>query len=210
MKRWPILVSFILFVGLCASATFWAMQLFKPAVRPVSMPKVSNKVDVDPEAALELFGGRAVAVAAASNFQLKGVVVAKNAVESVAILVADSKPAEAVRVNAEVIPGVTVKEVHSQYVLLSDGGVVKRVELPAAAQQSKIDSPIGMIQAPVMSPPSPPPSLPAGAPNLSLPPQNAAGQDNAAQVPPPPPPQNPASPRIGHTGARPGNNMNTN
>jgi general secretion pathway protein C len=209
MKRWPILVSFILFVGLCASATFWAMQLFKPAVRPVAMPKQSSKVDVDPEAALELFGGRAVAVAAASNFQLKGVVVAKNAVESVAILVADSKPAEAVRVNAEVIPGVTVKEVHSQYVLLSDGGVVKRVELPASAQQSRIDSPIGMIQAPAMSPPSPPPSLPVGAPNLPLPPQNAVGQDSAAQVPPPPPPQNPASPRI-HAGGRAGNNMNTN
>jgi general secretion pathway protein C len=200
MKRWPILVSFILFVGLCASATFWAMQLFKPAVRPVAMPKVSNKVDVDPEAALELFGGRAVAVAAASNFQLKGVVVARNALESVAILVADSKPAEAVRVNAEVIPGVTVKEVHSQYVLLSDGGVVKRVELPAAAQQSRVDSPVGMIQAPVVAP--------AGAPNLPPPPppQNAAGQDSAAQAPPP---QNPASPRI-HAGGRPGNNMNTN
>lgn len=182
MKRWPILVSFVLFVGLCASAAFWAMQLFKPAVRPVAMPVQSNKIEVDPEAAIGLFGGRATAVAAASNFQLKGVVVSKNALESVAILVADSKPAEAVRVNSEVMPGVTVKEVHPQYVLLSDGGVVKRVELPATAPQMRVDSPMGMIQPPQAG-------SPVGAPNMPSPPppppaQIPAGQEGGAQQPP--------------------------
>jgi general secretion pathway protein C len=169
MKRWPIFVSFVLFVGLCASATFWAMQLFKPATRPVAIPKSAGKPEVGLEAALGLFGGRAMAVAAVSNFQLKGVVVAKNALESIAILVADSKPAEAVRVNAEVIPGVTVKEVHSQYVLLLDGGVVKRVELPSTASPTKVDSPLGAT-----------PQIPAAAPTPT-----------SAGAPPPPPP-NPA------------------
>ncbi len=157
MKRWPILLSFILFVGLCVSGTFWAMQLFKPAVRPVAAPKQQAMTEVNPEVAVDLFGGRPVAAAATSNFQLKGVVVARNAAESVAILVPDGKPAVAVRVDSEAVPGVRVTEVHAKYVLLSEGGAIKRVELPASAQQSHPDSPLG---APQMPPPMPPPMQP--------------------------------------------------
>jgi general secretion pathway protein C len=80
-----------------------------------------------------LLGGHSNAVAA-SNFQLKGVVVASNPAESVAILAANGKPAQAIRTNAEVVPGVTVKEVNRRYVLLSEGGVIKRVELPVDAK----------------------------------------------------------------------------
>lgn len=208
MKRWPILVSFLLFVGLCASATFWAMQLFKPVARPVAMPRQSTKVEVDPEAALALFGGRTAAIVPASNFQLKGVVVAKNEKESVAILIADSKPALAVRVNAEVIPGVTVKEVHPQYVLLSDGGAIKRVDLPVATPSTRGDSPIGMIQ---QMPIAPPPTM---APNFTPPPpanpQNPVGQEGEAQVQPQNPPSpNQAGARIGRMGGR-GANPNPN
>jgi general secretion pathway protein C len=173
MKRWPILVSFVLFVGLCASATFWAMQFFKPTVRQVAMPKPQARSAVDPTAAIGLFGGRAVEVAAASNFQLKGVVVANNADESVAILAADSKPPEAIRINTDIIPGVTVKEVHAQYVLLSDGGVVKRVDLPINAPTSSAPSTFAPSVPPVAqpiadqppvqqaeAPPQPPPNQP--------------------------------------------------
>jgi general secretion pathway protein C len=203
MKRWPILVSFILFVGLCASATFWAMQVIKPASRPVAFPKPSAKIEVDPETALALFGGRSAPTAVASNFQLKGVVVANNPLESVAILVADSKPAEAVRVNSEVMPGVTVSEVHPQYVLLSDGGVMKRVELPASAPQMHVDSPLGMAQpSPTpagiiaqnlnMAPPPPPP--PQNQLSQNSPPQNSP--DEAQLQAPNPPPSMP--PRGGH------------
>ena len=183
MKRWPILVSFVLFVGLCASATFWGMQLFKPVVRPVAFPKPSTKTEVDPEAALGLFGGRAAPAAVASNFQLRGVVVAKNPLESVAILAADSKPAEAVRVNFEIMPGVTVKEVHSQYVLLSDGGVMKRVELPEPTPQ-----PIGIVQPT------------AAAPNLAPPPPPAPQNQNWQDGQPPSP--NSPTPPIGHLAGR--------
>lgn len=203
MKRWPILVSFVLFVGLCASITFWAMQFMKPATRPVSLPKTEAKAEIDPEAALALFGGRATPVAAASNYQLRGVVVAKNPEESVAILVADSKPAEAIRVNAEIQPGVTVKEVHPQFVLLSESGVVKRVELPVnVAQSIKADAPIAIPAGvtPVM-----PNVVPVGAPNLAPPPTPAppppqAGTPEGPQSLPPP---NPATPRHGRTGGRP-------
>jgi general secretion pathway protein C len=180
MKRWPILVNFILFAGLCASGTFWAMQLFKPAVRPVVAPK-QHIAAVNAEAAVALFGGRMAAVAAPSNFQLKGVVAADNALESVAILATDGKPAEAVRVNSEAKPGVTVKEVHAQYVLLSDGGIIRRVELPVSAPQTQTQSALLGLQPD------------RGAQFLS--PQNVAAPEGAQQ-PPPPPPNSPAGHRL--------------
>jgi general secretion pathway protein C len=201
MKRWPILVSFVLFVGLCASATFWSMQLFKPAVRPVAFPKPSIRTEANPETALGLFGGRAAPAAVASNFQLRGVVVSRNPLESVAILVADSKPAEAVRMNSEVMPGVTVKEIHPLFVLLSDGGVMKRVELPDAASQSRAESPVGLVQpqpaaGPAAAPnfvPPPPPS-PPGSPAPTPMPQNPTAQGEEIS------PQNNPAARFGHPG----------
>lgn len=139
MKRLPGLTSFFLFVALCAASAYWAMLLFKPAVRPVAAPSQASQPAIGVEAALGLFGGNA-SVAVASNFQLKGVVVADVERESVALLSADGKPAQAIAVGAEVLPGVTVKEVHAQYVLLSDAGVIKRVELPESAQgQTNLD-----------------------------------------------------------------------
>jgi general secretion pathway protein C len=40
-----------------------------------------------------------------------------------------------VKTNAEVIPSVTVKEVQRDHVLLSERGVIKRVELPKDARR---------------------------------------------------------------------------
>ncbi len=134
MKRLPLITSFILFIALCASAAYWAMQLYKPAQRAVAAPPPQSSAPVlRLDAAAGLFGGHTTA-AVASNFQLKGVVVASNPAESVAILAADGKPAQAIRTNAEVKTGVTVKEVQRDHVLLSEGGVVKRVELPDDAK----------------------------------------------------------------------------
>jgi general secretion pathway protein C len=171
MKRLPVFVSFMLFIVLCISGTYWATRLFKPPVRPVAAPPPVAHVEVNMAAASALFGGRPAAAAVASNFQLKGVVVADKPEDSVAILSADGKPPQSVPLNAEVLPGVTVKEVHAKYVVLSDGGVNKRVELPEG-QQLHVDA-VGsdtaaqpappMTMAPPMeTPPTAPQSLPPG------------------------------------------------
>jgi general secretion pathway protein C len=128
-KRLPPLAIFLAFLLLCISVAYWAMQLFKPPVRNVVAPISVERTDAPLAAAAGLFGGGSGGLVAASNFQLKGVVVAANARESVAIIAADGKPAQAVWINGELQPGVTVKEVHRQYVLLSEGGVTRRVEL---------------------------------------------------------------------------------
>ncbi|GAC1407852.1 MAG: hypothetical protein NVSMB6_06100 [Burkholderiaceae bacterium] len=133
MTRLPMLLSFLLFISLCASTAYWALQLWHPPVRLVAAPVPIASNDPPIDAAAGLFGGRPVTVGVASNYQLKGVVVAGNGRESVAILSADGKPAQAVGLNTEFQPGVKIKEVHPRYVLLSEGGVVKRVTLPESA-----------------------------------------------------------------------------
>lgn len=180
MKRMPGFASFILFAALCASAAFWFLQLWRPPVRPVAAPVAAVVVEVPMEAAASLFGGRPIAVGVASNYQLRGVVVAQNGRESVAILSADGKPPQAVGVNTEFQPGVIVREVHPQYVLLSESGVIKRVALPDSARAGGTDITMPglqkMPQPQVMPqlPPSPPQSM--TTPQLPIEPPAAAIQ----------------------------------
>lgn len=134
MKRWPLISSFVLFVALCASSAYWVIHFFKPPARAVAAPPQVIQPAPRLEAAAGLFGGRS-SFATASNFQLKGVVVAGNPAESVAILAANGKPAKSVRTNEEVMPGVTVKEIQRSHVLLSEGSAIKRVELPEKARR---------------------------------------------------------------------------
>lgn len=185
MKRLPRVAAFVLFIALCVSAAYWAMQLFKPPLRPVAVPPQSARAEAEPDAAAALFGGRAAGVAAASNFELKGVVVAGRSGESVAILAANGKPAKALGIDAEVAPGVTVKEVHRQYVLLSEGGVTKRVELPESA---KTQSQITAAPAPRAAVPEVPPQASPAAPATVFNPAaavNSAQRQDSAQPPAP-------------------------
>ena len=140
MNRRPLIASFVLFVALCASTAYWAMQWLSPAPRPVAAPAQDARPVADPGAAANLLGGHSIADLA-SNFQLTGVVMASDPAQSVAIIAVNGKPAQATRTNKEVVPGVIVKEVHKHHVLLNDGGVIKRLELPKG---SKAQLKIGM------------------------------------------------------------------
>lgn len=134
MKRMPLIASFVLFIALCVSVAFWAMQLFNPPLRAVAAPPQAGQSAPSLDAAASLLGGRSN-TAVASNFQLKGVVVASDPAESVAILSANGKAALAIRTNRDVQPGVTLVEVHRDHVLLSEGGMIKRVDLPIDTKQ---------------------------------------------------------------------------
>jgi general secretion pathway protein C len=139
MKRLPLIASFVLFIALCVSVAHWSMQLVKPPVRSVVAPPKAIQAVPKPDAAADLLGGH-VNVVVTSIFQLKGVVVANNPAESVAVLATNGKPARAIITNAEVVPGVTLKEVNRRYVLLSEGGVIKRVELPENAKAGGVNT----------------------------------------------------------------------
>ncbi|WP_395822442.1 type II secretion system protein N [Collimonas sp.] len=147
-KRLPGFISLLLFMLLCACTAYWVLQLIEPPLRAVTAPPQAEEPQVDATLAAGLFGGRGT-VTVASNYQLLGVVAAKKGDESVAILSADGKPPQAVRQGKELAPGTSVKEVHPTYVLLSEGGVLKRVTLPQDAQQQG-----GMVTASPIPAPS--------------------------------------------------------
>lgn len=188
MRRLPQIVSFVLFIALCASAAYWAMQLFKPPVRPVAAPPRAAQAEIRPDAAAALFGRSNRNAAVASNYQLRGVIFSGSPRSSVAIISADGKPAQAIGVDEEVAPGVTIKEVHRDHVLLSEGGVTKRVDLPENAKGLE-----GIAAAPA-----------ATSPRIATPPAGAqpsraqaAQAAQAAQTVPavPPVPQAPQTPQ---------------
>jgi general secretion pathway protein C len=126
MKRLPLLMSLLALVLLAGSIAYWVLQLYQPPQRPLAAAPVTAPPEPSADAAGTLFGGDAAA-AVVSNYQLTGVVA--DGRDSVAILVADNAPPKAVRVGREIAPGVMLSQVHPRYVMLSDGGVMKRVEL---------------------------------------------------------------------------------
>ncbi|MBJ7310092.1 hypothetical protein H7U20_07785 [Rugamonas sp. CCM 8940] len=175
MKRLPLFCTVLALAALSASLAYWALQWFKPPQRPIAAPPAQVAAGPSPEAARGLFGGQ-VALASVSNYQLKGVVAAADGRGSAAILAVDGKPSEALAVGREVAPGVLVKEVHAKHVLLSEGGVIKRLELASDTGAN------------------------GGAPASPLPPQQGgqpAAVNNPGALPPPPtqaPPRMTASP----------------
>lgn len=147
MKRLPLLFTVLAVVALSASLAYWGLQLFQPAQRPIAAVPLQQAAEPNLNAGKALFGGE-VAVAVISNYQLKGVVAARG-YDSAAIVAIDGKPAIAAGVGREVAPGVTVKEVHDKYVLLSEGGVVKRLELASDAGGGGGAPPLPPIQQPI-------------------------------------------------------------
>ena len=122
MKRLPLIFSLLAVIALSASIAYWGINLYKPPQRPLAPMVEASLPEPSPDAAATLFGGQVVAMAAASNYRLTGVVAAGR--DSAVILVADGQPPKALKVGTEVAPGVSVREVHARYVMLSEGGVL--------------------------------------------------------------------------------------
>ncbi|AWG45925.1 hypothetical protein AM586_28100 [Massilia sp. WG5] len=151
---------------LAASLAYWILQLYQPPQRPLAAVPRTSMPEPGIDAAATLFGGQ-VATASATNYQLTGIVAAGR--DSAAIIVAEGSPPKALKVGKEVAPGITLAEVHPRYVMLSDGGVMKRLDL---ATDSKAAAPMGG-----------PPGAQGGAPaNAAMPATLAPG----APVPEPP------------------------
>ena len=168
-KRLPLLLSLLALILLAASIAYWVLQLYKPEQRPLAAAPVASQAAPSVESAAALFGGQPTAVIA--NFQLTGVVAA--GADSAVILVADGQPPRAVRIGREIVPNVTVVEVHRRYVMLSDGGVMKRVELaPDSGQSTAIMPPEPRMMQQPMQPMGAAPGIePQTAPGVvSVPP----------------------------------------
>ena len=192
MKRLPLLFSLLAVIALSASLAYWVLALYKPQQRPLAAIVDAPMPDPAPDAAATLFGGQASTVVA-SNYQLTGVVAAGR--DSVAILVADGQPPRALRIGRE-SAGVTVREVHPKYVILSEGGIVKRIEL---ATDAKAGTSLALAP-PTANMNQPQPQQPPEQPQNSVPvPSNQPMEVPQAQqlppgVPAPPPSMNMPAP----------------
>jgi len=171
MKRISLILSFVLFIALCATTSFWVLQFIKPVPRKIAAPPATKPV-ADVESVAGLFGG---ALAVNANYQLKGIVLANPANQSGAIIAVDGKATQAYRIDAEISPGVTLSEVHATYILISDNGVSKRVELPQDFKSAGV-SDNAAIRAPMSTP-----NLPANpAPNSYVPGGRGNGDNTLA------------------------------
>lgn len=142
MKRLPIVLTLVALIALAASVAYWILQLYQPPQRPITAAPLAEAPEPSMDAAATLFGGQAAAQVA-TNYQLTGVISA--GAQSVAIISANGGPAKALVIGKEIAPGVSVSEVHARYVMLSDGGVMKRIDL---APDTKAAAPMGPAVAP--------------------------------------------------------------
>jgi general secretion pathway protein C len=186
MKRLPIVLSLLAMVVLASSIAYWVIALYHFPQRSIVAPPQAALPDPPVDAAATLFGGQAAA-AVATNYTLTGVVADGGA--SVAIIVAEGSPPKALTVGKELVPGVTLAEVHPRYVMLSDGGVMKRIDLPAEVHSGGgvgAPAPVGGSVPPNGEPPvSPGPVQTQEAPAEAPPPQAAvppAGVQPGAQA----------------------------
>lgn len=213
-KRLPLLISFILFVALAGSVAYWGQQLFQPKARPTAAPPPPPPLEIPVEAAASLFGGKLVA-STASNYQVKAVIASNRDNRGTVVIMADGQPAQTLGIGGEISPGVSVKEIHAQYVMLSDNGVPKRINLPEGKGQqsegiipvqadpgaSRMTGPTLPIQQPIQQqiqqPLQPPPQGPTEPPQQ--PPVSPQQIQQAPQpgLPPQPPSVGPNGERLG-------------
>ncbi len=200
MQRAPALLSLLLFAALCASLAYWLLQWFAPAPRAVAAPPEAGRTMPPVAAASALFGGRAQDSGGA-QVQLRGILQAGKA--SIAIIAAEGKPVRALGVDAEVLPGLTVKEIGPRTVVLTGRGAERELTLPAFAAQegSTTVQPVGApaeppppqqpqpSQAPQPQPSAAPPSSAGGSEGGS----SAAGAEGRAGVAPVAPASRPAA-----------------
>lgn len=137
MKRLPIIVNIILFVALCMLIIYWAMQIFKPTLRPIAAPVSASNIEPAMGQWGNVFGMNTVAMSAPSQYHLKGVIVATRAKDSAAIIMVDGQPTYAIGVGKELSPGVKLQEVHATHIIVSENGVSKQVDLPPVNLKSE-------------------------------------------------------------------------
>ena len=136
MKRLPLLCSFILFILLCASVTYWVLQWTAPATRALQLRAPSEPTLPDIAAAAQLFGG-ASAAATITPLQLSGIIYSAIPGERVAIITSDAKPARALGINAEVAPGIIIKQINQRSVVVLENSQQRVIPLPKLSSTAK-------------------------------------------------------------------------
>ena len=136
MKRLPLMCSFILFILLCASVTYWLLQWMVPTTRTLQAVAPAEPALPELSAATQLFGG-ASTEATSAPLQLSGIIYASKASERVAIIATEAKPARALRLHAEVAPGIIIKQINQRSVVVLENSQQRVIPLPKLSSTAK-------------------------------------------------------------------------
>lgn len=192
----PRLASLVLFVALCALATYWALTF--SAMRTIPVPqsaRVAQTEAVETGAVATLFGGSAQG--GPRDVQLIGVVAEVDGGAGAAIVSLDGGPPKAVRAGAELSQQIRLAEIRQRSVVIERNGVRQEIALPvqvgvtrgappSPAQASALPTPPAGATAP-MATPMPPPAPVVSQP--AAPVQQPGQQPQAQPVQPPGQPQ---------------------
>lgn len=148
MKRLPLFINLCLFAALCAALSFWGLHIFKPKIRPIAAPVMTDAFEPAVGQWGSWFGQAAVAEAAPSNFQLRGVIVAKREKDSAAIIAVDGRPTLIIGVGKELAPGVVLQGVHADHIMVAEAGAPRRIDLPPNVILPGVN-PVGSTSPPV-------------------------------------------------------------
>lgn len=192
----------VFFAFVVAIAGYWAVRIFTPAptAAPPPLPPPPLR-DPDPLAAARMFGKVETAqVAVASNITAMGAFSAGK--DSSAVLVVDGKPPRVFLVGQEVVPGMRLKDIGAEVIVLETAGGSQEVRLPPrptvatsggpppqgfTREGNTLTAPMsGAAPSPAPRPVMPTPPPPQPAPQMQPPPQMQPAP------PPPPPPGTPA------------------
>jgi general secretion pathway protein C len=123
-----VLVALV--VLLAWQLAYWTWRFAAPAAVARA---AESRGDVDPAAIAKLFGASAPSSSggATAGLRLKGVIAPTPGVAASAIFSTGSGKDLAVFLDAEVVPGVKLAEVHPEYVIVTRAGVPTRIDLEA-------------------------------------------------------------------------------
>ena len=136
-ERLPNTVSFLFFIGVWVSLSFWLQQWLSPPVQPMQLFPMAEQSIPPLSSAANLFGGSEQSSMLA-NVQLNGVIRSNSSKDSIVIIATDGGPSRALRLNSEIMPGIVVKSINARSVILSGNGTQREITLPAFASQDGI------------------------------------------------------------------------
>jgi general secretion pathway protein C len=120
--------SVFLFLLLCASLTYWTLFFTTQPTHKVALSSVNEMPQVVLSDAMSLFGGSSNNDSRFPLF-LRGVILSGESGASLAIIGAPGAPQKLIQRGAELMPGITLQEIHANYIVVLDHGLRREVPL---------------------------------------------------------------------------------
>jgi general secretion pathway protein C len=120
--------SVFLFLLWCASLTYWTLFFTTQPTHKVALSSVNEMPPVVLSDAMSLFGGSSNNESRFPLF-LRGVILSGESDASLAIIGAPGLPQKLIQRDAELMPGITLHEIHANYIVVLDHGLRREVPL---------------------------------------------------------------------------------